>query len=124
MTAHGQGEYGAAQVLLQEGLAILQELGSKHEIAESLEGLAVIAIAQAHPERAARLFGAAEGVCEAIGAPQPPVSRSERNRSVAAARAALDAAAFAVAWAEGRALSLEQAISFALKGDPSSRGAD
>ena len=43
-----------------------------------------------------------------------PDERACYERSVAAARAQLDEAAFAAAWAEGRAMTLEQAILFAL----------
>jgi hypothetical protein len=75
-----------------------------------LEGFAHVAGAEGDAERAARLFGAAEALREALGAPLPPVERAHYDRSVAATRAALGEEAFAAAWAEGRALSLEQAI--------------
>jgi predicted ATPase/DNA-binding SARP family transcriptional activator len=113
--AGDQGDYGAARALLEESLAIFRELGHKREIAMNLEGLAAVAVAEAQSERAVRLFGAAEGLREAIGAPLPPADRAEHNRSVAAARTALGEEAFAAAWAEGRALSLEAAISYALE---------
>src|SRR5207249_753697 len=117
-----QGDSGAARALFEESLAISQEHGYKPRIVENLEGLAAVAVAQGQAERAARLAGAAEGLREAMGAPLPPADRAEHERSVGAARTALGEAAFASAWAEGRTLSLEAAVAFALvEGDAPAR---
>jgi hypothetical protein len=51
---------------------------------------------------------------EAIGAPLPPVDRPAHERSVAAVRAALGTAPFAAVWAEGRAMTLQQAVAYAI----------
>ena len=64
--------------------------------------------------RAARLFGAAEGLRQAMGALLPPVHRAEHDRSVAAVRTALGEGAFAAAWAEGRAMSLDEVVALVL----------
>ena len=60
-----------------------------------------------------------------MGAPLPPAELAEHDRSVAAARAGLGEEAFAAAWAAGRAMSLEEVTTFALRdsdGEPG--GAD
>jgi hypothetical protein len=88
-----------------------------------LEGLAAVAVAQAQSQRAARLFGAAEGLREAIGAPVPPADRAEHDHSVAAVRSALGEAAFAAEWGEGQTMSLDEVVAYALN-DPSQQGAD
>ena len=44
----------------------------------------------------------------------PPEHRNHYQRTLAAVRAVLDPAAFEAAWAAGRALTLEQAITEAL----------
>jgi uncharacterized protein (DUF2236 family) len=69
------------------------------------------------PERAARLFGAVESLLEAIGMAgrMDPSDQKELDHYVAAARGKLDEAAFAKAWAAGRAMTSEQAIAFALQ---------
>ena len=113
--AFSQGDYAAARTLHEESLAIKQELGDKQGIAQSLEAFAGLARAEAQPERAARAWAAAEALREEIGSPLTPNDREEYDRNVAAAREALDAEAFAAAWAEGRAMTLEQAIAYALK---------
>jgi predicted ATPase/class 3 adenylate cyclase len=112
---HDQGDYGAARALLEESLAIRRELGYKLGIAQNLEGLAAGAVAQGQSERATRLFGAAEGLREAIGGRLPPADRAEHDRSVSAVRTALGEEAFTAAWAEGRTMSLDEAVSHALE---------
>jgi hypothetical protein len=88
---------------------------------KDLEGLAALAVALAQPERAARLFGAAEALREAMGTPLPPAERGAHDRSVAAVRATMGDAAFAVAWAAGRVMSLEEAVALALAEREASR---
>jgi len=112
--ARAQGDAARAAALLAEGLALQRELGDQHGVAECLEGLAGVVGVQGQPARAALLFGAAEALRDAIGAPVPPADRADYERSVAAVRAQLDAAAFGAAWAEGRSTPLEQAITVAL----------
>jgi hypothetical protein len=114
--AYRQGDYAAARSLHEEGLAIFRELGDKGGIAQSLESLAGLAAVWGRGlERAARLWGAAAALREAIGAPLPPSEREKYEREVGAARAALGEEAFASAWAEGEAMTLEQAIAYALE---------
>jgi len=56
-------------------MALLRELGNRRGIVEALQGLANVAIASAHPDRAARIWGAAEHLREDIGCPLPPKDR-------------------------------------------------
>jgi hypothetical protein len=51
---------------------------------------------------------------EICGTPLPLVDRCARERDLAAVRALLTEEVFARAWAEGRAMSLEKAASYAL----------
>ena len=81
-------------------------------------GWAAVAATQQQPQgaaRAAHLLGAAEAQFQAMGAAMWPADHRDRERSMAAIRAALNEEAFAAAWAEGRAMSLEQAIAYALE---------
>ena len=68
-------------------------------------------------ERSAHLFGAAEGLHEAVGVPvyiyyEP--HRSLYERTVTAVRSRLGEAAFEEARADGRAMTFEQAVAYAL----------
>ena len=111
---YAQGDDMRAAAVLRQALVLQQQLGLKGMIAGSLERCAGLAARQGQPEQAARLFGAAEALRAALGAPLPPAERAAYEHDVAATRAQLDAAAFAAAWADGRALPLHQAIADAL----------
>ncbi len=91
-----------------------QKLGRKRGIVDCLVGLAGVAGCKGQPERAARLFGAAEALHQAFGTHIEHADRIEYDHNVAATRAQLDEATFTLAWAEGRAMTLEQAITAAL----------
>lgn len=91
-----------------------KEIGSKVAIAYSLEGLALVAKSQGHWERATRLFGTAGGLRETIGSSLAPADATDIDRSVTGLRTAMGNAVFDAAWAEGRAMMLEQAIEYAL----------
>ena len=82
-----------------------------------MEALGSLANAQGKPERAARLFGAAEALREAAGAPMPPIERGDYEREVTDVLDALGEDTFTAAWAAGRAMPLEQAIAYALQGN-------
>ena len=105
-----QGEVAGARALFQKSLVLLRENGNEWFISDCLEGLAEIAAAQGEPMWAARLWGAAEALREALGTPPPPVTRADYERAVAASRTTLGERAFAVGWAEGRSMSPEQAL--------------
>jgi predicted ATPase/class 3 adenylate cyclase len=108
------GDHLRAAACLAEGLALGREIGTQGFQAEALEAMAWLAVAEGQPERAARLGGTAEALREELGAALHPVLHVGHERAVLAMRAALDEAAFAVAWAEGRVLSLEEAVTLAL----------
>jgi predicted ATPase/DNA-binding CsgD family transcriptional regulator len=109
------GNHGAAQALYEEALSLLKDVDDKWWMAWCLEGMAEVAVAQRRPERAARLFGAAEALRDAIGVPRPPGFRDYCERDLAAARDSLDEAAFENAWEEGRIMTRERAIEYALE---------
>jgi len=74
-----------------------------------------LAAAQGQPERALHLAGAAAALRETIGAPLPPTEQEEFERHLEMARQTLDEEAAAKALANGRAMTLEQAIEYALQ---------
>jgi predicted ATPase len=109
------GEPARAEALLREGLTLYRELGHEPGIARSLEDLARAAGQRGQPARAAELYGAAEALRERAGLCVRPPRRPLHERHLAAARAGLDAAAWAAAWAEGRAMSQDQEVAYALE---------
>jgi tetratricopeptide (TPR) repeat protein len=109
------GDYEQAAAYLKECLLRSRDLDFKEAIAECLGGYAGLAAAQAQPERAARLWAAAEVLREAIGVPLQVGDRNEYDGTVASAYDVLGEAAFAAAWAAGRAMTLEQTMTYALE---------
>jgi len=83
-------------------------------VANQLEVLAFIAIAHAQAERAARLLGAAESLREKIHISMSQFERIEYDKAVAELRIGMDGKAFSNLWSEGRLITMEQAIQFAL----------
>jgi predicted ATPase/DNA-binding CsgD family transcriptional regulator len=114
--AQAERDHVRARELLGEGLTVSAELGNESDVVHCLEGLASIAGAKGSIVRAARLWGAAEALLEEIevGVHTYVPDRSLHQSQVAAARARLDEEAFQAAWAEGRTMSPEQAIEYAL----------
>jgi predicted ATPase/DNA-binding SARP family transcriptional activator len=112
--ALAQGEWERATALYRESLGLMQSTGSQWYMALALVGMAGATLGQGQTERAARLLGAGEALVEAIGGRIPPIDRRFYERTVAATWAALDEAAFAAALAEGRAMTLEAALAYAL----------
>jgi predicted ATPase/DNA-binding CsgD family transcriptional regulator len=74
-----------------------------------LESLATIAVSCGQAERAARLLGMTEQVCERLGVIREPGQWPDYERTVAAARGMLPEVTFTTAWDHGRRQSLEQA---------------
>jgi predicted ATPase/DNA-binding SARP family transcriptional activator len=113
--AHGQGDCETAKALYAESLTLCGELGFKPGIAWLLQEFASRASARGQPERAARLLGAADLLLATLGARFEPTLWHPSDRNVSAIQARMGEEAFAAAWAEGRALSLAEAISYALE---------
>jgi predicted ATPase len=109
-----QGDAAQAAVRYQESIRLAQEMGQQSIIIQCLEGLAEVATVWGRADRAAHLFGATEARREALNSPLSHAERSTYEQAVAAVRAQLGDAACAVAWAEGRAMPLEQVIVEAL----------
>jgi non-specific serine/threonine protein kinase len=80
----------------------------------SLDALAAACGQQGYVRKAARLWGAAEVLREASDFSQPPDDKRVLEPFLEAARSRLDEAAFQAAWEEGRAMTEEQAIGYAL----------
>jgi hypothetical protein len=110
-----EGDCARARSLYGESLVLRREVGDRFALAQSLEDLAVLAGREQQAERAIRLLGAGEAFCERLGARPPVAVASEYERTVAEGRAALGDAAFAAAWAAGRAMALDEAVCVALE---------
>jgi ATP/maltotriose-dependent transcriptional regulator MalT len=115
--AQAERDHERARELFEEGLTVSAELGNESDVVHCLEGLASIAGAEGSIVRAARLWGAAEALLEEIevGVHTYVPDRSLHQSQVAAARAQLEEAEWTAAWAEGRAMTSERALEYALE---------
>jgi predicted ATPase/class 3 adenylate cyclase len=109
-----EGRFEKAKPLYRETIQEWQKLGHRAAVAHQIECFAFIAKSEEEDERAARLLGAAEALRERINIPMMPTERPEYDREVSDLRANMDEATFVKAWAEGRALTMEQAIEYSL----------
>jgi predicted ATPase/two-component SAPR family response regulator len=108
-----QGDHDRAEALIKESLFLLRELGDKLYTSRGLECLAAVVSMRGDHGRAARLFGAGEALREAIGA-SVPFHLVDYDGAIAGARDTLGEEAFAAAWAQGREMTMEQAVAYAL----------
>ena len=109
-------EYAEARPLLAEHLRLVGQMGMRRSAPWPLRCLGRLAVERQEWARAARLLGAADGL-ESVpgeGADQAFRLSPEEAQAVTAARQALGVEAYTAAWAEGRAMTLDQVISFAL----------
>jgi predicted ATPase/DNA-binding CsgD family transcriptional regulator len=120
LLAQSEGKDERTRNLFEEGLRLSAELGNEADVAHCLKGLASMYGAEGKLVRAARLWGAEEALLEKLEdsvytyVPDRALHRSQ----VAAARSQLDEAAWAAAWTEGRMMSLDQAVEYALEPAP------
>jgi hypothetical protein len=116
MIALEQGEYATARAAYLESLTSSMEFPTKYIVLRNLAGLAGLAAAEGMPERAARFAAAAaETVRVSIGVTFAAPDRRLFERTVASAKESLGEAGFQSAWEAGAAMTLEEAVKFALE---------
>ncbi len=109
------GDSDQALALLRESAALmlpLKDVRCGHVCVEDFAGLLS---ERGRPVDAARLFGVAETLRELMGRPLPRVKLTMHERDVATVQSQLDPEAFASAWAEGRSMTLDQGLAYALE---------
>jgi hypothetical protein len=130
-----RGAYEDAKAIYEERMRQWREIGNQTGMVLSLIGFAALALARGQPQpsqgqdesrfRQARrgtvLLAAADALAKARGFRQGfrlfLRDQAEFDHWLATAHTRLDDAEFAAAWAEGRAMTLEQAIEYALAPD-------
>jgi len=112
--AHSQGDYDVAFRYTSESLVLRWQLGAKNDLPPSFESLAFDAMARAEPDRATRLAGAAAKLREDLSLPLIQAEQDGLQRSLESARQDLGPTAYDAALAEGRTLTLDEAVAYAL----------
>jgi predicted ATPase/DNA-binding SARP family transcriptional activator len=112
----GEGDRERARELLEESLTLAHDGGIRPLIAAGLESFARLSAEDDLPERAARLYGCASVLREAVGVHPMQVGRPSDDQEIGALRSTLGDEAFVEAWAQGRAMTLDKALTYALQG--------
>ena len=119
IAARLEGDDARTAELLRESIGIAGMLHDDYNVGFCAAGLASAAAGEGRAERAARLFGAADALSERTGAGVSwAVLRGLNERDLEDAREQIDAETFDADWAQGRAMTLEEAVAEALANDP------
>jgi predicted ATPase/class 3 adenylate cyclase len=108
------GDFPRADQAARESLKVWYELGTLGRLPLSLKTLAAVALGNGLPGRAVRLGAAAERYNDEIGGEVPDVI-AQLGDPVEEARPLLDAEEHARAVAEGRSMTIEEQIAYALE---------
>jgi tetratricopeptide (TPR) repeat protein len=111
---HYRGHLDEAESYIMQALQLDVGAGDKAGITLDLAALAGVAGSRGQLERAARLFGAADALREAISITFDTPDQVEYDRSLEATRARVPSELWDRLWAEGKALPMERAIEYAL----------
>ncbi len=114
--AIAQGEPDQAERDAHDALACATEVEAYLSIPDTLECLGALTGEAGSHREATRLFGAAHAIRQRIGAVRFKVWDAAYQASAAALRDAIGENDFDSAWAEGAALSTEEAIAYAQRG--------
>jgi predicted ATPase/DNA-binding winged helix-turn-helix (wHTH) protein len=108
-------DHVTAHAAYREALALFVSLGHKRGIARALEGFACSALAQRDPVRALAITATAAHLRQRIGAPLMPAEQSKLDDKLQPAWISLNDAESKTAYARGWAMSLDNAIEYALE---------
>jgi len=98
----------------RESIALAQLRGNLGDVIDSVGGLARLAAATGQPEKAVRLFGAADAMREGLSMPLSSNEVAELEPIMNGLRTALGDDDFSAAWSDGRSLSQDDALDEAL----------
>jgi hypothetical protein len=109
-----RGEQAASVVLFMDALVVSAEVEDALVLPRALGGLAGAAALEENYTKAARLIGAAEVMQEGTGTCELSTRRAVSDSDTANVQAALGSDSYAALWAEGRAMSVDKAVTYAL----------
>jgi predicted ATPase/class 3 adenylate cyclase/Tfp pilus assembly protein PilF len=109
-----QDDLGRAADLYSESLSLSWDAGMNPLVQNTLEGFACVAGAKREAERAARLWGAAQVLHETKDIPRDTDFLAEADARISAVRSGMGEEAWKEASRKGRAMTLDEAVSYAL----------
>jgi tetratricopeptide (TPR) repeat protein len=110
------GDPRQARASFAESTTLFQEIGNRRGVVYCLAGLGGVAAKIGRPDCAARIFGAIQALAGATSMLQYGIDRARYQRTLALARQEVqDESTWNSAYAEGRTMTFEQVIAYALK---------
>jgi non-specific serine/threonine protein kinase len=113
--AQHEGDFPRAESQFRKSLTIFQRLDNRRGIAECLAGLAGLKARQGEAEWGATLLSAAESLIQSTGGAWWPADRVEVEANQEIIRSALSESELTAAQKKGKAMTLEEALTFALE---------
>jgi tetratricopeptide (TPR) repeat protein len=117
--AQAQSDFTLARQLIIESITLFQEITNPADVIQGvshcLEALAILAVTQKQRNRAICLFSMSERLYAPLIFELSAAERAEHEQAVAASRAALGEKAYKAAWEAGKQMSLDEAVTYALK---------
>jgi predicted ATPase len=101
--------------LYRESLSLSWDSGLNPLVQNALERFACVAGARGETERAVRLWGAAQTLHETKSIPRDTDFLAEADARMSAVRLGMGEEAWEEAWRKGRAMTLDEAVSYALE---------
>jgi DNA-binding CsgD family transcriptional regulator len=114
--ALAEGAHDRAEDLAREALKVRHEFGDQAWLCDTLELLAALAAAAESDAEAVRLLAATQRHRDQVGYVRFGIYRDWYEAMVARLRESMGDEAFDAAWAEGAALSLDDAVAYAQRG--------
>jgi len=109
-----EGKLDEALAAYRETIKEWQRIGHRAAIAHQLECMAFIAKSMEDPDKALMLFGAAEEIRKKIRIDMTAQEREVYEKEVADLKSNIDEKTFSSRWKEGRSLTVEKAVEFAI----------
>jgi predicted ATPase/class 3 adenylate cyclase len=110
-----EGNYPQAMSSYRETVKEWQRIGHRAAVAHQLESIAFIAKALEQSGKSIRLLGAAEALRQKINIDMTPQERELYNKEVADLKANMGEKEFTSFWADGRSMTMDEAIELALE---------
>ena len=110
-----QGELAQAKQKFVQSQQLFKKSNNIIGVVYSLEGLASFSVHREQPEKAVRLLAWADVTRKAIHDTRPAVEQADVDKDLVIIRDMIDEQTFAAAYAEGKTLTMDQAIALALR---------
>src|SRR5690606_31300556 len=112
------GDLTLARTTISQSLQLFYRIRNRRGLVACLHELSRISCIGSKPDVATRPLGAINALCVTTATVLPRDKVAQRDETIEALKADLGEEAFAAAWAEGQAMTLDEAVALALQQEP------